>query len=80
MHGVDLMPRVEWSRYSGDDVEHLVAMLMCRENPNAERIRPSSGDGGIDVRVPVGTGFEIYQVKRFAQNLAAARRPRSSSR
>ena len=64
------MSRIEWSRYGGDDIESVVSMFLCRDIPNAFRIRPSQGDGGIDVCVPVSPGrVEIYQVKKFAHNL-----------
>jgi hypothetical protein len=65
-----LMSRIEWSRYNGDDIESVVSMFVCRDKTNAFRIRPSRGDGGIDVCVPTSTGHvEIYQVKKFAENL-----------
>jgi len=39
------------------DIEQVVAILLCRENPAAVRVRPSRGDGGIDILVPLyGTG------------------------
>lgn len=67
------MTRVEWTRLSGDDVEALISMFVCRENPQAYRVRPSSGDGGVDVCVPLGDRHvEIYQVKRFAKNLGSS--------
>lgn len=46
-------------------------MLLCRENSSAVRIRPSRGDGGIDVLAPSrdGTGVAVYQVKSFTGNL-----------
>ncbi|RDH13850.1 hypothetical protein DVB88_00300 [Tsukamurella pulmonis] len=63
---------MEWTRLSGDDVEALISMFVCRENPQTYRVRPSSGDGGVDVCVPLGDGHvEIYQVKRFAANLGS---------
>ncbi|MGC0367113.1 hypothetical protein ABH922_005165 [Rhodococcus sp. 27YEA15] len=64
------MSRVPWSRYEGDDIEAFAAMCICRERPSARRIRPSRGDGGIDVYVPLGDNHvEVYQVKKFAANL-----------
>jgi Restriction endonuclease len=63
--------RVEWARTEPGDIEHVVAMLLCRENPSAVRIRPSQGDGGIDVLAPSrdGAGVAVYQVKSFTRNL-----------
>lgn len=52
-------------------------MMLCRENPAAQMIRPSKGDGGIDVQVPTddGTGrFDVYQVKKFASNLTTSQK------
>ena len=65
------MARVEWTRTEPGDIEHVVSMLLCRENPSAVRIRPSRGDGGIDVLAPSrdGMGVAVYQVKSFTSNL-----------
>lgn len=66
------MARVEWTRQSGEDVEAVVAMLLCTEYPNAWRIRPGRGDGGVDIFVPLSNDRalrDIYQVKKFASNL-----------
>ena len=70
------MARVEWTRQSGDDVEAVVAMLLCNQYPNAVRVRPSQGDGGIDVFVPGSAGFgaerAVYQVKKYSENLTSS--------
>jgi hypothetical protein len=69
------MTRVPWSRYTGDDVEAVVAMFVCRDFPDAFRVRPSRGDGGIDICVPREPGHvEIYQVKKFTENLNAGQK------
>ena len=70
------MTRIEWTRTEPGDIEHLVAMLLCRENPAATHIRPSRGDGGIDVLVPAddGSGIIVYQVKSFHSNLTASQK------
>lgn len=61
--------RIEWSRYEGDDVESVIAMMINREHPNSVRIRPSRGDGGIDV-LDRGAGPEggdvVYQIKKYS--------------
>ncbi len=51
-------------------------MLLCRENPSAVRVRPSRGDGGIDVLAPArsGAGVAAYQVKSFSSNLTAGQK------
>jgi hypothetical protein len=68
--------RVEWTRTEPADIKHLVAMLLCRENPDATLIRPSSGDGGIDVLVPADgdSGVIVCQVKSFHSNLTASQK------
>src|SRR4051812_4626346 len=69
------MSRIEWMRLEPGDVEHVVAMLLCRENPSAQRVRPSRGDGGIDVFVPDSQGgIIVYQVKAFSSNLTAGQK------
>lgn len=69
------MSRVPWTRYEGDDVEAFAAMCICRERPDSRRIRPSSGDGGLDVYVPLGDNrVEVYQVKKFAENLTSGQK------
>ncbi|MEU4841729.1 hypothetical protein [Nocardia testacea] len=65
-----MMSRIPWTRYGGDDVEAFAAMCVCRQRPKARRIRPSIGDRGIDIYVPLGDNrVAIYQVKKYAENL-----------
>jgi hypothetical protein len=70
--------RVEWTRLNGDDVEAVVGMFICSEFPNAVRVRPSQGDGGVDVFVPGEGGFaverEVYQVKKYTENLTSSQK------
>ena len=69
------MAMVEWTRLGGDHVEELVAILLCRKHPAAVRVRPSAGDGGIDLLAPAsGGGSEVYQVKKFSSNLTASQK------
>lgn len=72
------MARVEWSRLNGDDVEAVVGMFICNEFPNAVRVRPSQGDGGVDVFVPGERGFaverDVYQVKKYTENLTSSQK------
>lgn len=64
---------MEWTLLSGEQVETVVAMLLCREMPPALRLRPAQGDGGIDLLVPGAGGAmaarEVFQVKKFAHSL-----------
>ncbi|MFJ9782616.1 hypothetical protein ACIRSS_23750 [Amycolatopsis sp. NPDC101161] len=58
--------RVPWERYSGDEIEAVIAMMLLREHPRGQRIRPSRGDGGIDVLVPHASHrWEVFQIKKF---------------
>lgn len=71
------MPRVVWSQVGADAVEGVVGVLLCRQNPEATRIQPSRGDGGIDVLVPAPGAprtIEVYQVKSFTGRLTSSRR------
>ena len=70
------MARVEWTRIEPGDIEQVVAILLCRENPSAVRPRPSRGDGGIDILVPLdSTGtVAVYQVKSFTSNLTSGQK------
>ncbi|MGH2819322.1 MAG: hypothetical protein ACRDJ5_01570, partial [Actinomycetota bacterium] len=67
------MARVEWTRTAPDDVEHVIAVMVLREHTPGQRIRPSRGDGGIDVLVPVAASeFDVFQVKGFSTNLTTS--------
>lgn len=70
--------RVEWTRMDGDDIEAVVGMFICSDFPNAVRVRPSQGDGGVDIFVPGPNGFAqqraVYQVKKFNANLSSSQK------
>ncbi len=70
------MARVEWTRIEPGDIEQVVAILLCRENPAAVRPRPSRGDGGIDILVPLDNAgtVAVYQVKSFKANLTSGQK------
>lgn len=62
--------RIPWTRYSGEDVEMVLAAFVSREVGNSIRIRPAKGDGGIDLIAWLSDGVvDVYQVKKFAENL-----------
>ena len=52
-------------------------MLLCSRHPNSVRVRPSQGDGGIDVLCPPG-GFgaerAVYQVKKYHEKLISSQK------
>jgi hypothetical protein len=57
----------------GEDVEAVVSMLLCRRHKRAARRRPSQGDRGVDVAVPVDDGrIDVYQVKRYDRTPTAS--------
>lgn len=62
--------RIPWTRYSGEDVESVLATFISLEERNAIKIRPSRGDGGVDLIVYLDAEtVDIYQIKKFAENL-----------
>lgn len=65
------MTEVNWEVRSGDEVEKIAAALILLDNPSGNRITPSRGDKGIDIRVDTPHGADIYQVKRYARPLTA---------
>ncbi|MDQ2836562.1 MAG: hypothetical protein M3Y42_09125 [Actinomycetota bacterium] len=65
------MTTVNWDRLSGEAVEELVTSLILRGRADGNRVTPSRGDRGIDLRVQVGDTWEVYQVKRYSRPLTA---------
>ena len=58
--------RIPWTRYSGEDVESVLATFISLEERNAIKIRPSRGDGGIDLIVYLDAEtVDIYQLKNL---------------
>ena len=69
--------RVEWLALGGDEVETLLANLIYNHDGRAIRIRPSQGDYGIDIIIPAAAKpekWDVYQVKKFAQNLTSGQK------
>lgn len=67
--------RIPWTRYSGEDVESVLATFISLEERNAIKIRPSRGDGGIDLIVYLDAEtVDIYQIKKFAENLKSSQK------
>lgn len=66
---------IAWETHSGEDVERAIATFICLLNSGASRIRPSVGDGGMDVLVTNEDGTKtIYQVKKYATNLKSGQK------
>lgn len=69
------MTRVPWATLSGNDAEDLIALLLFSEYPDgAQRITPSQGDGGMDVRISTPDGWDVYQIKKFYQAMDASQK------
>lgn len=67
--------RIPWTRYSGEDVESVLATFISLEERDAIKIRPSRGDGGIDLIVYLdAVTVDIYQIKKFAENLKSSQK------
>jgi hypothetical protein len=62
---------VPWTTLEPTQTENVVAVMLCREHPRAVRIRPSKGDGGIDVVEVTEDGWVVYQIKYFPANLTS---------
>lgn len=65
------MTTVNWERLSGEAVEELAATLILRGQAEGNRVTPSRGDRGIDLRVWNGRAWEIYQIKRYCRPLTS---------
>jgi hypothetical protein len=63
--------RVAWATLQPPETEHVISIMLCRENPSAMRIRPSRGDGGIDVVTVTPAGWVVDQIKYFAASLTS---------
>lgn len=68
------MTIVAWATLTTGQTEQLVGVLLGRQLPNSIRLRPSQGDGGIDVLDPVADQqVDVYQIKYFATALDSSR-------
>jgi hypothetical protein len=68
--------RVDWSdpRISPTVYEDMVAVLISRLYPQAQRVDGSGGDGGRDVLLPLPSGPEIFELKGFTGRMTNSRR------
>jgi hypothetical protein len=65
------MAKVNWEVEPGETVEEFVAALLLLKHPRGNRVTPSRGDRGVDIRVWNPDGYDIYQVKRYPKRLTA---------
>lgn len=69
------MTQVNWERYSGAEVEEFVSALLLLRDPKGNRITPSQGARGVDVRIRDNYGgFRFYQIKRFTGPLKSTQK------
>lgn len=68
------MGQVSWSRQPGSLLEEAIAAFIASEYPQADHLKPSQGDGGIDILVRQPSRTVVYQVKGFHQTLSAAQK------
>lgn len=66
--------RVAWATLQPAENEHLISVMLCRENPSAMRVRPSRGDGGIDVITLTPAGWVVDQIKYFPGSLTPSQK------
>lgn len=71
------MSTISWTTVDPDTIERIIAVGLCRRHKRARRIKPSQGDGGLDILVPGPGGSQLqiedYQVKKFADVLNDSR-------
>lgn len=72
------MSAIPWTVVDPDTIERIIAVGLCRRHQHARRVKPSQGDGGLDVLVPISSASQLevenYQVKKFADGLDASRK------
>jgi hypothetical protein len=71
---VPVSTRVAWATLEPALTENVIAIMLCRQNPSAMRIRPSQGDGGIDVITVTAAGWVVDQIKYFSASLTASQK------
>lgn len=69
------MNRVPWSEVAPDDFERSLGVFLGNRFPNAQRMRASRGDRGVDIFVPLpGELLDVYQAKRYTGDLTSGRK------
>jgi hypothetical protein len=68
---------IPWRELDGSRAEKFISILLLREYPDALRDRPTRGDDGMDVIVPVSDSprrYDVYQIKSYHQRLNETQR------
>src|SRR5689334_9477491 len=69
------MVRINWELEPGEKIEEFVAaMLLLRHAGPGNRITPSRGDRGVDVRLTDPDGIRFFQVKRYSRPLTGTQK------
>ena len=73
------MTAIPWTVLDPDTIERMIAVGLCRRHERARRVKPSQGDGGLDILVPTSVArsqltVDNYQVKKFADGLDDSRK------
>lgn len=69
------MKVIAWTTLSGEVVQKIIGVYICKKYPDATAIRPSQGDKGIDVRIDHEDGtLTVFQIKKFAQTLSSGQK------
>jgi hypothetical protein len=69
------MVRINWELEPGEKIEEFVAaLLLLRHTGPGNRITPSRGDRGVDVRLVHPDGISFFQVKRYPRPLTSAQK------
>ena len=71
--------RVLWESLGREVYEDMVAVLLSRLHPNAQRFDGSGGDGGRDVQIAAEDGLVIYQLKSQTGRMNQSRRRQVAS-
>jgi hypothetical protein len=77
------MQRINWAdpSLSGGLFEKIVGCLLGIEYRESIRVRPSQGDGGVDIFIPVGDGtIDVHQVKHYPSRIHWAKVQKSLDR
>ena len=67
--------RINWELEPGEKIEEFVAaLLLLRHHGPGNRITPSRGDRGVDVRLAYPDGIGFFQVKRYPRPLTSTQK------
>jgi hypothetical protein len=73
------MVRINWELEPGEKIEEFVAaLLLLRHRGPGNRITPSRGDRGVDVRLANPDGIRFYQVKRYSRRLTSTQKAQTA--